>query len=91
MMNENNENMNFAELDEEALELVTGGKDTYKIKVSEANVRTGPGKGFSVIAILKKGEKVVYKGEKKKDKDGKNWLYIGNGHLTGWIRSDLMK
>ena len=87
-----NENMNneIFELDEEALELVTGGKD-YKIKASEVNVRSGPGTNYGINGRLKKGEKVTYLSDKKKDKDGKTWLYVSNGKLNGWIRSDLLK
>ena len=93
MMNENIEN-SIVELEEEALELVSGGKDTYRIKASEVNVRSGPGKDFAVTKRLKKGAKVTYLGEKKKDKDGKTWLYIAcieHGYVNGWIRSDLLK
>ena len=87
-----NENMNneLFELDEEVLELVSGGKD-YKIKASEVNVHSGPGTNFGINGRLKKGEKVTYLGDKKKDKEGKTWLYVSNGKLNGWIRSDLLK
>ena len=88
-MNENMDN-NVFELDEEALELVSGGKE-YRVKASEVNVRSGPGKNYSVNGRLTKGEKVTYLGDKKKDKDGKTWLYVSNGKLNGWIRSDLLK
>ena len=87
-----NENMNneLFELDEEALELVTGGKD-YKIKASEVNVRSGPGTNYGINGRLRRGAKVTYLSDKKKDKDGKTWLYVSNGKLNGWIRSDLLK
>ena len=88
-MNENFEN-NVFELDEEALELVNGGKD-YKVKASEVNVRSGPGKDYGVNGKLKKGEKVTYLKDKKKDSEGKIWLYVSNGSINGWIRSDLLK
>jgi len=88
-MNENIENT-IVELDEEALELVSGGKE-YKVKVSEANVRSGPGKDYAVTGKLKKGDKVTYLKDKKQDKSGKTWVYVSNGSLNGWIRSDLVK
>ena len=57
-------------------------------------MRSGPGKDFAVTKRLKKGAKVTYLGDKKKDKDGKSWLYIAcveHGYVNGWIRSDLLK
>lgn len=78
------------ELDEEALELISGGKD-YKVKASEVNVRSGPGKEYGVNGKLKKGEVVTYLKDKKKDKDGNTWLYVSNGYLNGWVRSDKLK
>lgn len=78
------------ELNEEALELVSGGKD-YKVKANEVNVRSGPGKEFGVNGKLKKGDKVTYLKDKKKDKDGNTWLYVSNGNINGWIRSDKLK
>ena len=56
MMNENIEN-NIAELDEEVLEQVVGGKE-FKVKVDEVNVRSGPGTYYSVAAHLYNGAKV---------------------------------
>jgi len=92
MMNEINVNENNAvELNEEMLEQVSGGKVTMvTCKVSEANVRSGPGKDYAIIGHLRKGEKVTFKGEKKKDKDGKTWLCVNKGTKFGWIRSDLV-
>lgn len=88
-----NENMNseIFELDEEVLELVSGGKGSYKVKASEVNVRSGPGTNYGINGRLKRGDKVTYLNDKKKDKEGKTWLYVSNGMINGWIRSDLMK
>ena len=90
-MNENMEN-NVLELNEEMLEQVSGGKHvTLKIKVDEANVRSGPGKEYHSIALMGKGDELVYKGEKKKDKEGKTWLKVDCIGMIGWVRSDLVR
>ena len=90
-MNENMEN-NMIELEEEALELVSGGKArTLVVTGSEVNVRSGPGKDFGINGRLHRGDKVTYLNDKKKDKEGKNWVYVSNGSLNGWIRTDLLK
>ena len=79
------------ELNDELLEQVSGGKSaTVKCKVSEANVRSGPGKDYAVIGHLYKGEAVTFKGEKKKDKEGKTWICVNKGTKFGWIRTDLV-
>ena len=92
MMNENNINENnVIELNDELLEQVSGGKsETVKCKVSEANVRSGPGKDYAIIGHLYKGETVTFKGEKKKDKEGKTWICVNKGTKYGWIRTDLV-
>lgn len=79
------------ELNDEELESVTSGKYvTIKVRVSEANLRSGPGTNFGVILRLKKREKISYLGTKAKDKDGKTWLYVNVGNYSGWIRKDLV-
>ena len=92
-INENSINENSAvELNEALMEEVSGGKKaaTVVCKVSEANVRSGPGKDFAIIGHLYRGEKVSFKGEKKKDKEGKIWYCVNKGTKFGWIRSDLI-
>lgn len=84
-------NNSFVELDAQDLEQVSGGKTTtVTCSVGEANVRSGPGKDYAIIGHLYKGEKVTFKGEKKKDKEGKVWLCVNKGTKYGWIRSDLI-
>ena len=90
MMNENMEN-EIMELSEDMLEQVSGGKQiVLKITVSEANVRSGPGTDFSINGRLHKGDKVIYLSDKKRDKKGMLWVYVSNGRLNGWIRTDLV-
>ena len=89
-MNENMEN-NVLELNEEMLEQVSGGKHvTLKIKVDEANVRSGPGTDVSVNGRLHRGDKVTYMRDKKFDSKGMLWVYVSNGRLNGWVRTDLV-
>ena len=33
---------------------------------------------------------ILYKGEKKKDKEGKTWICVNKGTKYGWIRTDLV-
>ena len=80
------------ELSEDSLDAVTGGKSvTLKVKASEVNVRSGPGTNFGINGRLRRGDKVAYLSDRKKDRDGKTWLYVSNGYINGWIRSDLLK
>ena len=92
MMNENmiNENETI-ELNEESMEQVAGGKNkVVKCIVSEANVRTGPAKSYAVIGHLYKGDKVTYKGEHKKDKEGNMWVCVTKSGKYGWVRKDML-
>ena len=92
MINENNEmDLGMMELTDEDLDLVFGGKKSLYVKGKNVNVRSGPGKNYHSIALMQNGDELVYKGDKKKDKEGKTWLYVSNGYVNGWIRSDLMK
>ena len=93
MTNENNVFANeVTELNEEFLEQVAGGK-TVKVTcaVEKANVRSGPGKEFSIIGHIYAGEAVSFKGEKKKDKEGKTWICVNKGTKFGWVRTDPIK
>lgn len=90
MINENNE-MEMMELTEEDLDLVSGGKKSLYVKGKNVNVRSGPGKEYHSIALMQNGDELVYKGEKKKDKEGKTWIKVDCIGMIGWIRSDLVK
>ena len=92
-MTENNVNQNgMTELNEEMLEEVSGGKIiNVTCVVDKANVRTGPGKEFAIIGHIYAGEVVDFKGEMKKDKEGKVWVCVNKGSRFGWVRSDLLK
>lgn len=90
MMNENNE-MEMMELTEEDLDLVSGGKKSLYVKGKNVNVRSGPGKEYHSIALMQNGDELVYKGEKKKDKEGKTWIKVDCIGMIGWVRSDLVK
>ena len=82
----------ITELNEESLEQVSGGK-TVKVtcRVDKANVRSGPGKEYAIIGHIYEDEVVGFKGEQKKDKEGKVWICINKGTKYGWVRSDLIK
>lgn len=92
MMNENNElELEMIELTNEDLDEVFGGKKSLYVKGNNVNVRSGPGKEYHSIALMGKGDELVYKGEKKKDKDGKTWVKVDCIGMIGWVRSDLVK
>ena len=59
------------------------------IKASPANIRSGAGKKYSVIARTSKGKEFAYLGSKK-DKYGNVWYKIQyTSSKTGWIISSL--
>ena len=92
MMNENNEmDLNMVELTDADLDEVSGGKKSLYVKSNNVNVRSGPGKEYHSIALMGKGDELLYKGEKKKDKEGKTWLKVDCIYMIGWVRSDLVR
>ena len=85
------EGMDAIELSDDELEEVSGGKKSLYVKVSEANIRSGPGKEFPVIWTMGKKDELVYLGEKAKDTKGKTWLKVKAVAVTGWVRKDMVK
>ena len=64
---------------------------TVKIKVSPANIRSGPGGKFGVIARAKKGDSFRLL-SRKKGTDDSVWYEIAlDGGRTGWIKSSLCR
>lgn len=94
-MNEHiNETLNpgMIALEDEVLEQVSGGKgDTLTVKKDEAKIRSGPGKEFSVIQKVHRGDELVYLREKQKDRYYKTWLRVSLYGVIGWVRSDKVK
>lgn len=85
------DDMESIELTDEELDEVAGGKKRCYVKVSEANIRSGPGKEYSSIWGMGKGDELIYLGEKQKDKHGKTWIKVKAVCVTGWIRADLVR
>lgn len=79
------EENNIFELSEESLESVAGGKSIYVVATTEANIRSGPGKSYSVIGTTIPGFDAKYLGRMEKDKDGRTWINVSWNHKTGWI------
>ena len=93
MNNENTEKLNAVELDVEALENVSGGKDAgQKIKATgNANVRKGPGLEYDSMGVLESGDKLTFLGIAKKDDRGVAWYKVNFYGKTGWISSRYAK
>ena len=91
MYDEELKDMESVELTDEELDEVYGGRKSIYVKVTEANIRSGPGKEYPVIWGMGKGDELLYLGEKKKDKTGRTWLKVVAVTTTGWIRSDLVR
>ena len=93
MNNENTEKLNAVELDVEALEEVSGGKDAgQKIKATgNANVRKGPGLEYDSMGVLESGDKLTFLGIAKKDDRGVAWYKVSFYGKTGWISSRYAK
>ena len=88
---ENNENM--LELDLESMEAIAGGRKTdQKIKATgDLNVRKGPGLGYDIMGSIKKGAKLEFLGEVKKDSRGVYWGKVVYKNKTGWVSSKYAK
>ncbi len=81
------------ELDLEEMEAVSGGKSSKEqIKATgDLNVRTGPGLGYGILGSIKKGEKLPFKGEVKKDSRGVYWGRVEYKGQPGWVSSKYAK
>ena len=90
MMNENFENMEAMELNDDALEAVTGGRKVKAVG-GNVNVRTGPGLDYASLGYLTEGDMVTYKGESRKDYRGVTWYKVNFGGRTGWVSSKYSK
>ena len=79
------------ELDDEQLELVSGGKaaEVYAVK-DGCDIRSGPGKAFSVIAKTRKGSVASYTGDKKVA-DGITWIRVAWDNKSGWVSKEFVK
>ena len=89
----NNAQMNAEELNLNALEDVTGGKDaSQKIKTTgNANVRKGPGLDYAPLGTVSSGTKLTFLGIAKKDDRGVAWYKVKFNGATGWISSKYAK
>ena len=82
------EMMNLVELDDNEMEVVSGGKKAnYMIEgvTGKSNVRKGPGLYYKSIGTLHKGEQARYLGKSSIDEDGRKWYKIDFYGKTGWV------
>lgn len=81
------ENLNVLNLSDDELAQVTGGKKITVIAKTEANVRSGPGKEYSVISKTIPGFEAKFDGQTFKDKQGRVWCHVSWNGRSGWISS----
>ena len=81
------------ELNEEALEDVTGGKKAnQKIKATgDLNVRLGPSLDDKIAGFIKKGDKLEFLGVIKADKRKVNWYKVRFNGKICWVSSKYSK
>jgi len=92
---ENKEIMNAVELNEEALEEVTGGNGANGRRVKAVSgdtyVRKHPDKDTADIGVLYRGDSVPYLEEKRWDDRDVVWYKVSfHGH-KGWVSSRYTK
>ena len=88
MFNEMMENENFVALDDEALEIVTGGKTRYiQGDDGKSHIRTGPARSYSSIGVLRRGDEVKYLGRTSVDERGVVWYAIRYNGRDAWVSS----
>lgn len=89
----NTENMNVEELELDALEEVSGGKDAgQKIKATgNAHIRKGPGLDYDSMGTIAAGKTLTFLGFVKKDGRGVAWYKVSFNGKTGWISSKYSK
>lgn len=79
-------------LEDEALEQVSGGREqTLRVKKEEAKLRSGPGKDYSVMRKVSRGDELIFMGEKQKDRYNKTWMRVSVYGIIGWVRADKVK
>ena len=94
-MMENKENMNVVELNEEALEEVSGGKGGSERRVKAVSgdtyVRKHPDKDTEDLGVLYQGDSAPYLEEKRWDDRDVVWYKVSfHGH-KGWVSSRYTK
>ena len=82
----NNDAMNEVfELNDEALEDVTGGS---RIRATgDVYIRRGPGLGFGKLGTLYKGDSLTYDGYSERDERGVRWYRVRYNGSFGWVSS----
>ena len=91
---ENNENMNVAEMNEQEMEEVSGGKggSGKRVKATgDVHVRKYADKESADLGILYTGDTATYMGDKKKDYRGVVWYKIAFRNGKGWVSSKYSK
>ena len=91
---ENNENMNVAEMSEQEMEEVSGGKggSGKRVKATgDVHVRKYPDRDSDDLGILYTGDTATYMGDKKKDYRGVVWYKIAFRNGKGWVSSKYSK
>ena len=90
---ENNENLNMVELNEEELELASGGKNTGKFVKATGNVhvRKKPNLKGDDMGSLPAGTNLSYLGDKKTDERGVVWYKVNYNGKVGWVSSRYSK
>ena len=89
-MMENIENK-MVELNDEALEEVSGGKSSGSTRIvgdsGKSNVRTGPGLDYRSIGVLHVDESAKYLGSYAMDDRGVRWYKISWNGRSAWVFS----
>lgn len=84
-----NEDMNVVELNDEALEEVSGGRSIRT--TGNVNVRRGPGLYYASIGTARKGSTLTYLGSSKRDDRGVTWYKVNYNGYEGWVSSRYSK
>ena len=88
-------NENIVELDDEALDEVSGGKKKSSPKflklTGNVNIRKAPSLDGAIITSLSEGTVISYLGSSKKDKRGVAWYKVNCNGSVGWVSSKYAK
>ena len=89
MMINNDMTNEIFELNDEALEDVTGG--TRIRATGNVHIRRGPGLEFGKLGTLHKGDSLTYDGRSEKDERGVRWYRVRYNGSFGWVSSRYSK
>ena len=69
----------------------TAFAESASVTGNAVNLRSGPGRDYSVMRKVGRGDELIFLGEKQKDRYNRTWMRVSVYGLIGWVRADKVK